>query len=203
MKIADGIYAIDGTNAHVYVIDTGSGVLQVDSAMRGQFGRIRSFYSSVGLRPNAVAVTHSHMDHVGELASVVKAYGSKAYAHPEEIPVIEGRRPAYTRSALVRILGSIVRPRPVAGVLDIHSLALPGIGVLETPGHTPGSVTLVYERGGERYLFVGDAAFERGGRLEVNSRYSLDVEMAARSLEVIRSMSPALVLPGHGRPVRI
>jgi glyoxylase-like metal-dependent hydrolase (beta-lactamase superfamily II) len=73
-------------------------------------------------------------------------------------------------------------------------------GVLPLP---PGSVTLVYERGGERYLFVGDAAFERGGRPEVNSRYSLDVEMAARSLEVIRSMSPALVLPGHGRPVRI
>jgi len=39
--------------------------------------------------------------------------------------------------------------------------------------------------------------------LEVNRRYSLDVGAAERPLRLITSLSPALVLPGHGRPVRI
>jgi Metallo-beta-lactamase superfamily. len=107
MRIADGIHSIDGTNAHVYVVETGSGIIQVDSAMMGQFGRIREFYSSTGLRPDAIVVTHSHMDHIGELASVVRSYGSRVYAHPEEIPVVEGRRRMYSRSKLISIIGAI------------------------------------------------------------------------------------------------
>jgi glyoxylase-like metal-dependent hydrolase (beta-lactamase superfamily II) len=122
---------------------------------------------------------------------------------PGEIPVIEGRRRMYSRSKLISIIGAIARPRPVKGVIDVHTLSMPGIDVIETPGHTPGSVTLSYTRDGERYLFVGDAAFEREGRLEVNRRYSLDVGAAERSLRLIMSLSPARVLPGHGRPVRI
>ena len=203
MRISEGVHVIDGTNANVYVIETDAGIVQVDSAMRGQFGRIRSFYGSMGRGPSAVIVTHSHMDHIGELASVVATYGSVVYAHPEEIPVIEGRRPMYSRSALVRVIGALMRPRPVAGVLDVHGFSAPGMRVLDTPGHTPGSVTLIYERDGERYLFVGDAAFEDGGALRVNRRFSVDVEAAERSLELIERMSPALVLPGHGKPVRI
>jgi len=91
----------------------------------------------------------------------VRSYGSRVYAHPEEIPVIEGRRRTYSRSKLISIIGAIARPRPVKGVVGVHTLSMPGIDVIETPGHTPGSVTLSYTRDGERYLFVGDAAFGR------------------------------------------
>ena len=77
------------------------------------------------------------MDHIGELASVVATYGSVVYAHPEEIPVIEGRRPMYSRSALVRVMGALMRHRPVTSVLDVHEFSAPGMKVLDTPGHTP------------------------------------------------------------------
>ncbi|MFP3308636.1 MAG: hypothetical protein RXP27_03405 [Nitrososphaeria archaeon] len=47
----------------------------------------------------------------------MRSYGSRVYAHPEEIPVIEGRRRMYSRSKLISIIGAIARPRPVKGSL--------------------------------------------------------------------------------------
>jgi len=69
----------------------------------------------------------------------VRSYGSRVYAHPEEIPVIEGRGRMYSRSKLISIIGAIARPRPVKGVIDVHTLSMPGIDVIETPGHPPGA----------------------------------------------------------------
>ena len=65
MKIADGLFVIDGTNANVYVFKIGDKVFQVDSAFKGQFDKIRSFYESNGLKPDVVLITHAHPDHIG------------------------------------------------------------------------------------------------------------------------------------------
>lgn len=203
MQISDKIYRIDGTNANVYVVIAEGNVIQIDSGMKGQFGKIKAFYEEMKIKPSAVIITHSHMDHIGELAAVHERYSPKIYAHREEIPVIKGERGMYAKSNAIKLAGALMKPKPVKEVKDIAEMKIQGMEIVETPGHTPGSITVVYTDGNEKYAFAGDAAFEENGRLYVNERFSLDVETAKKSLEKITAMKPVTVLPGHGNPAKL
>ncbi|MEM0097830.1 MAG: MBL fold metallo-hydrolase, partial [Conexivisphaerales archaeon] len=100
-------------------------------------------------------------------------------------------------------VGMVLKAKPVKEVADIAEINMEGIETVETPGHTPGSITVVYTRDNEKYAFVGDAAFEENGGLHINERFSLDVETAKKSLEKIIAMKPVTVLPGHGNPIKL
>ncbi|MEM0123698.1 MAG: MBL fold metallo-hydrolase [Conexivisphaerales archaeon] len=203
MQLNDNIYRIDGTNGNVYVIIAGENIIQVDSGMKGQFGKIRDFYDKMKVRPSIVIITHSHMDHIGALAEVHDRFSPRIYAHKKEIPVIRGERGMYAKSATIRLVGMVLKAKPVKEVADIAEINMEGIETVETPGHTPGSITVVYTRDNEKYAFVGDAAFEENGGLHINERFSLDVETAKKSLEKIIAMKPVTVLPGHGNPIKL
>ncbi len=203
MQISKNVFRIDETFANVYVINASGKIVQIDSGMKGQFERIRGFYGDMGLRPDIVILTHSHMDHIGELAGVVREYSPAVYAHREEIPVIKGERKLHISPELIRSFGPMPELEPVKEVRDLRGLSIPRISVIETPGHTPGSITVVYQDDAGKYAFAGDVAYEEGGRLLVHERYSLDVETLRKSYDKIIELRPVTVLPGHGNPVRL
>ncbi len=203
MKVAEGIDLIDGTNANVYVFSVGGAVVQVDAGIDKSAHEVLSYYESKGIRPTVVILTHSHVDHIRGLRAVFDLYHPSVYAHRHEIPVITGQRPQYSKNKLMGLLSPLLKAPSIPLVNDVSSLALPGVRVVHTPGHTPGSITIVLERADGRFAFAGDAAFEKNGALYVNERYSLDAQRARDSLKVITSLSPVTVLPGHGKPLRV
>jgi hydroxyacylglutathione hydrolase len=70
--------------------------------------------------------------------------------------------------------------------------------VLHTPGHTPGSITLVVEG---RYAFVGDLVSTRGGP-HAQLFYATDWEALDRSLRRLQERDFERVYTGHGgRPM--
>ncbi|WP_449462149.1 MBL fold metallo-hydrolase [Tardisphaera miroshnichenkoae] len=202
MKVAEGIDLIDGTSANVYVFTVGDAVVQVDAGIDKSAHEVLSYYESRGIKPTAVVLTHSHIDHIRGLKAIFDLYRPSVYAHRDEIPVITGQRPQYSKNRLMGLLYPLFKAPTVPLVDDVSALALPNVRIIETPGHTPGSVTIVLERADGRFAFAGDAAFEKNGTLYVNERYSLDVKKARDSLKIITSLSPVTVLPGHGKPVR-
>jgi glyoxylase-like metal-dependent hydrolase (beta-lactamase superfamily II) len=202
MKITDGLFVIDGTNANVYVFKIGNKVFQVDSALKGQFGKIKSFYESNGLKPDIVLITHAHPDHIGELPKTVNLYSPKVYAHGLDLNVIRGEAKLPSKSFLTSMFSAFYRVAPVKDAEDTAKLTN-DIAVIETPGHTPGSVSYLIELNGGKFIFVGDAAFEKDGGLYVNRKFSLDYYVAEASLKRIESLMPITVLPGHGKPVRL
>ncbi|MGC8635655.1 MAG: MBL fold metallo-hydrolase [Thermoprotei archaeon] len=203
MKVAQGIDLIDGTNANVYVFAVDGAVVQVDAGFDKSAQEVLSYYESKGIKPTAVILTHSHIDHIRGLKVIFDLYRPSVYAHRYEIPVITGQRPQYSKNRLMSILSPFFKVPPVPLINDVTGLTLPNVRVIETPGHTPGSITILLERADGRFAFVGDAAFERDGTLYVNERYSLDVQKARESLRAITSLSPITVLPGHGKPLRV
>ena len=98
---------------------------------------------SLGLTLEAILLTHGHFDHVGAVKELAAETGCDVYIHPEDLtmPPMMTAGPLYYTKTYAE--GTQLK---LAG-LDI--------GVLHTPGHTPGSVCLVCENS----IFAGDTLF--------------------------------------------
>jgi len=70
--------------------------------------------------------------------------------------------------------------------------------VLYTPGHTPGSTTLLVEGG---HAFVGDLITSENPIPRLQRNYATNWDALRPSLEKLRAASPRLLYPGHGNHI--
>lgn len=158
-----------GTNA--YLIETERHVLLVDPAVGGQ--RLRDF---VGERHiDFVVDTHGHYDHVGGNWAVP---AGAVCIHADDVPLVTMFFPQHP---------------PFSRLLRDGEELVPGVRVLHTPGHSPGSVVLVLEGA----LVVGDLLFAGSiGRTDLPGGSDEEMERSLR--RVIELPGDYAVYPGHG-----
>ncbi len=79
----------------------------------------------------------------------------------------------------------------------------PGVRVLLTPGHTPGSATVLVAQAGQLVAITGDAvdSIDFFVRREP-SHNANDPESERRNFQLLASIADVIV-PGHGRPFRL
>jgi glyoxylase-like metal-dependent hydrolase (beta-lactamase superfamily II) len=162
----------------------------------GDFEAIRARLEAQGLTVTAIVHTHTHFDHVGATAPLQRLTGATASIHQGDrflydlLPVqasmfgMECPERADLDDALVD--GATVR----AGALEM--------GILHTPGHTPGSCSFVVASGGDTRVFTGDTLFRRGiGRTDL---WGGDSALILKSLreKLMALPDDARVVPGHG-----
>jgi glyoxylase-like metal-dependent hydrolase (beta-lactamase superfamily II) len=175
----------DGTAKKAIVVDPG-----------GDFEAIRARLAANGLAVTAIVHTHTHIDHVGATAPLQRVTGASACIHEADrflydlLPV-QAAMLGCELPERAEIEGSLVDGLALrAGALEL--------GVLHTPGHTPGSVTFVVKDGLETHVFSGDTLFRRGiGRTDL---WGGDSGQIARSLrdKLMALPDDARVVPGHG-----
>ena len=132
-----------------------------------------------------ILLTHGHFDHVGAVDTVREETGAAVYMHPADDT--GGRDPR--RPYRLDQYGRYYREGDIVTVDALR------FEVLETPGHTPGSVTL---RCGDA-LFTGDTLF-RGtcGRTDLEGG---STEEMLRSLKRLCDLPGDYeVYPGHNEP---
>ena len=118
--------------------------------------RLLGAIDELGVKVDAILITHCHFDHVGAVAPVASATGAPVYCPEIEVPV------------LADIMSFV--PWPGFGPYESYDadetvsggeqLSLAGfeIDVLHTPGHSPGHVT--YAIPDEDAMFSGDVLFK-------------------------------------------
>ena len=115
--------------------------------------RLQAAMSELGVEPEAILLTHTHIDHIGAVAPIARATGVPVYCPRAELMVL-----AQPDRFIPPSWGS-VEPWEAEEPLDGgERLQLAGldIEVVSTPGHSPGHVT--YAIGGA--LFSGDVLFQ-------------------------------------------
>ncbi|MDX6671472.1 MAG: hydroxyacylglutathione hydrolase [Solirubrobacteraceae bacterium] len=118
--------------------------------------RILGAVDEMGVKVEAILLTHTHFDHVGAVAPVARATGAPVYCPQLEVPVLASIMD-YVPWPGFGPFESYDADETVEGGETLH-LAGMDIDVHFVPGHSPGHVA--YSVADEHALFSGDVLFQ-------------------------------------------
>lgn len=214
MEIAAGAHLIPSVIAHPYLIVESDGLTLIDAGLPWSANKILKYIITLGYAPTdlrRIVITHADGDHVGGLAALKAASGARAYASAIEAEAIAAGRqsrqikPHGLQRWLFAALAPVFKVRPVTvdEVLTGDEIlpVLGGLRVLETPGHTPGHISLFAPSAG--ILFAGDSMVSEHGNLRVSRGMNTwDEAQAAESMKLQMALGARIICVGHGPVVR-
>ncbi len=170
-KIIKGVYKINA-GSNVYYLEREK--ILVDTGMKEYSSVLKEIVEKIKI----VVFTHLHFDHIGNFELFKNA---KFYAAKKEIEF-------FNRNALGAVLDKELAKKFNVELNDVSLLK--EFEIIETPGHTCGSICLLYKD----VLFSGDTLFENGiGRTDLPS----SVEGIEISLKKLSRIKYEHLCPGH------
>ena len=205
-ELADGVFYLPlmpraGVNAYLI------GDVLVDAGFSWQAKRVLA-----GVRGRIVrshVLTHAHVDHAGGTRKVVDALNVPVLAGERDLPALVSGHPEMGFRGLLEKPGAAYGSFPA-----VHEATGLGEGdtvggdftVLDTPGHSPGHISLWRERDG--VLICGDVINNMNllttvpGIRQPPGVFTPDAVENRRSIRRIAELEPRLVLVGHGPPLK-
>ncbi len=159
-QMIENIYHVGDSGCSVYMVDTASdeGLVLIDAGM--DLDMIRRI-DSQGLRFKDIQhciLTHCHIDHIGICAGLRRELpGIKFYAHESDASPIE--EPGHDERTAASWYGVRYEPVKLYRKFDSDSVIRLGnydFHCIHTPGHTPGSISVLVESQGKKVLFGQD-----------------------------------------------
>ena len=175
------------TNCYIFRQEGGRKCGVVDPGDQGE--QVARWMVEKGLEAEAILLTHGHFDHILGIPGLREEWpGLPVYCHPADM----GKGPSAgifgQNYPTVSAYGDIT-PYKEGDIIHVGGI---DVEVLETPGHTPGSVTL---RAGD-VLFTGDTLFEGSmGRTDLPGGSEGQIMKSLKRLGELEG--DYQVLPGH------
>lgn len=200
-RIAGNIYYVGATNIASYLIASSQGLILLDTGTREMLPMVQSSIVKLGfeLRDIKIILTsHGHWDHVEGHAAMKRATGAQVMAIAEEVPALTSGKDqtdpdeiSWEPVAVDRILHD--GDNVTLGDVTMHALL--------TAGHTQGctSWTTTARDGGRSYsvVFICVPQAAAGMKLLGNPQMPHAADDLARSLRVLKALTPDIYLDGH------
>ena len=199
--------------ANAFLVEGDDGLTLIDAGYPGKEAAVFGAIRGIGRSPDQLKhliFTHSHPDHIGRAAAIVRETGARTYMHPFDIPIAEiggpfrplRAAPGLSRRLMCKLFFhpdqrldpvAIDQPLTPGEILPIAG----GIEVIHTPGHCAGQVALLWRPG--RMLFAGDVCMNIMGLGDPVGFESLEEGRASQ--RKLASLSFDAAGFGHGEPI--
>lgn len=191
--IQENTYVVSDERKECVIVDCGAYAPEERKA-------IVSYIRDNGLTPKHLIATHGHIDHNFGNDTIYKEFGLKVEVHADAQPFMES-----LPEQAEEICGVTLdyKMPPVGKYLhedDVITFGNHKFTIIETPGHSPGSVFYYCEE--EGVAFSGDTLF-RGtiGRTDIKGGSMFMIIQSLRAISQLPDTTK--ILPGHGSPTTI
>jgi len=188
---------------NLYVIKGENGDVLIDTGFIGMKRKIKKWLDNFNIK--LVVLTHAHPDHIWNASYIKKLYNCDIAISELDLENINNKnmnpKPSlekYTRWCNIMKWGmkKFISQKFDVDILlkDNQVLDNYGIKIVSLPGHTNGSIGVLYKN----YLFAGDALVNRG---KISIAYqNQDNDEAINTYDKIINMNPKMILFGHDKP---
>lgn len=144
------------------------------------------------LEVEAIYLTHSHWDHIADVADLKELLGIPIYVHAKDAENL--KNPGSDGIPLmIKLRG--VEPTHFLEEKQVHHVGHLSFEVIHTPGHSPGAVCFYFKK--EEVLISGDTLFK--GTMGSLSLPTAEEDRMWESLKKLSLLPPSTkVYPGHG-----
>lgn len=163
--------------------------LLIDPA--SNFDKISSVVKKNNLKISGIVNTHGHFDHTSGNRYFVKKYKIPLYIHELDSSML--------KSGINRAMDFIKGGRGTSLKIefikegDLIHIGSESIKVIHTPGHTPGSICLLWKGN----LFTGDTLFTEGmGRTDFKGGNEKEIMDSIKN-KILSLPDETLIWPGH------
>lgn len=186
------VLSLGPIQTNCYIIENDTSLLIVDPG--AEFEKISTLINQLNKKVEAILLTHTHFDHIGAVDELAAALDVKVYVADEEKywlsdPAANGSEKFKSyglEEVVARVKPEILRP----GHKTLGSFKF---DIMHTPGHSPGSLTFIFED----FAVVGDTLFKEGiGRTDLKEG---NLQTLMTSIDALMALPEETVIyPGHG-----
>lgn len=194
-QIIKNIYHVGDNECSVYMVDTQSdqGLVLIDAGMNLDMIRRIDSHGMQFKDIQHCILTHCHIDHIAICAELRQALPDiKFYAHESDAVPIE--EPSHDERTAASWYG--VKFEPVKLYQKFHSDTVLRLGnynfhCIHTPGHTPGSISVLVESEDKKVLFGQDL------HGPFNDNFLSDLQDYQMSMQKLLNLEADILCEGH------
>ncbi len=158
----------------------------------------RDFIEENNLNLKFLVITHGHCDHIDGMKDFLQKFQVLFYLNEKDLPMLVN--PLKNGSLAFNSSPVSIKQQPIfCNDGDEISFGKYKLQIIETPGHTPGSISIKIGN----WLFVGDLIFYHSvGRTDFPFSDSKQLQKSVKEKVFILD-SKTIIYPGHGEQTSI
>jgi hydroxyacylglutathione hydrolase len=148
------------------------------------------------IKPLSIIATHGHFDHILASFELQNAYEIPFLMNGKDkfmLKKMQQNAQFYLKRHIIELPPQLDQVISENETINVGGLKLT---VIETPGHTPGSVCLYDSK--QNILFNGDLLFTGGAVGRTDFNYSSNADLNNSLKKIFKLPGKTLIFPGHG-----